>query len=142
MTDSIDPSNRNHSDLVDFLESRLGENFRSLVEYDPDQEKIHYLRDEISEEAALSRLERVRTLYEGERSARFPDEADPEFGPLYASTYIFGGAIVVHIMDGSGSVVGFSMDHQVGGRLSKFVRECMEVLYESSPWNRGTQTSG
>lgn len=134
MSDPTDVSGRDPDRLVSFLQSRLGDRFRSLVEYHPDGQTVHYVADDIDDALALARLDRIRNLYEGERTASRPTEEDPDFGPLYASTHVFGGALVVHLLDESGTAVGFSMDHGVGSRLSQFVEECLGVLYDSHSW--------
>lgn len=136
MADQSGVPGRNPARLVAFLDERLGDRFRSLVEYHPDGEQVHYLRADIDEAAAQARLERVRSLYEGERAAATPVDGDPDFGPLYASTHVFGGAVVVHILDESGSAVGFSIEPQVAGNLTDFIRECLEQLYDRDPWTR------
>jgi hypothetical protein len=134
MSDTNDVPGRDPERLVSFLHERLGDSFRSLVEYRPDGQSVHYVADDIDHERAVDRLERIRRLYEGERLASHPSGDDPEFGPLYASTHVFGGALVVHLLDEAGTAIGFSMDHGVGSRLSQFVEECLGVLYASHPW--------
>jgi hypothetical protein len=133
MSDSNNVPGRDPERLVSFLHERLGDSFRSLVEYRPDEQIVHYTADDIDSDLALARLDRIRTLYEGERLACLPSVDDPEFGPLYASTHVFGGALVVHLLDEAGTPIGFSMDHGVGSRLSQFVEECLGVLYDSHP---------
>jgi hypothetical protein len=128
-------SRRDPDRLADFLHERLGDRFRSLVEYRADDETVHYVRDDVDGAVARDRLARIQTLYEGERASALPTESDPDFGPLYASTHVFGGAMVIHLLDESGSAVGFSFDHSVGGRLSEFVGECLSVLYDGNLWD-------
>lgn len=127
---------RNPEELVAFLRERLGDDFRSLVEYRADDQTIHYVKEGIDSEHAEARLQRIRHLYEGEVAAGPPVAEDVGFGPLYASTHIFGGAIVIHVLDATGSAIGFSVDHRVGGNLTTFVRECIEVLYDNHPWEQ------
>lgn len=114
--------------LVEHLRKRFGDSFRSCVVYDGSGATLHFARDDISEAAVHSRVERINALYEAERVARAPTEDDPEFGPLHASTHVFGEALVVHLLLPDGSAVGVSMDHLVGSRLSSFVKECLDVL--------------
>jgi hypothetical protein len=134
MSDPTGVPGRDPQRLVAFLHERVGDGFRSLVEYRPDGQVVHYVADDIDPELARARLARIRSLYEGERLASRPVADDPEFGPLYASTHVFGGALVVHLLDEAGTAVGFSLDHGVGTRLSQFVTECLRVLYDSHPW--------
>jgi hypothetical protein len=134
MSEPTDVPGRDPERLVSFLRTRLGDDFRSLVEYHPEGQTVHYVADGIDQSLALDRLDRIRNLYEGERLASQPTADDPSFGPLYASTHIFGGALVVHLLDEAGTAIGFSMDHGVGSRLSKFIEECLSVLYDSHPW--------
>jgi hypothetical protein len=134
MSDPADVPGRDPERLASFLRERIGDDFRSLVEYRPDEQIVHYTAEGIDPSYAHSRLERVRSLYEGERVASRPTEDDPAFGPLYASTHVFGGALVVHLLDESGTAIGFSVDHGVGTRLSGFLEECLGVLYDSHPW--------
>ncbi|WP_276261242.1 hypothetical protein [Haloglomus litoreum] len=119
--------------LVRYLKRRFDDGFRSCVVYDDDGATVHFVRGDISEAAVHSRLERVKTLTEAGQAAQVPDELDPEFGPLHAATYVFGEALVVHLLVPDGSVVGISMDHAIGGHLTSFVRDCIEVLYVSDP---------
>ncbi|MFC5368857.1 hypothetical protein [Salinirubrum litoreum] len=134
MSEPTDVPGRDPERLVSFLSDRLGDDFRSLVEYHPDEQVVHYVADDIDRSVAVDRLDRIRNLYEGERLACRPTSDDPSFGPLFASTHVFGGALVVHLLDEAGTAIGFSMDHGVGGRLSQFVEECLAVLYDSHPW--------
>jgi hypothetical protein len=134
MTETSGVPGRDPERLVSFLRDRLGDDFRSLVEYRPTEQVIHYVADDIDRSLAVDRLDRIRSLYEGERLASRPTDGDPSFGPLYASTHLFGGALVVHILDEAGTAIGFSMDHGVGTRLSQFIEECLDVLYDAHPW--------
>jgi hypothetical protein len=114
--------------LVEHLRNRFGDSFRSCVVYDGSGVTLHFARDDISEASVNSRIERINALYEAEQAAHAPTEDDPEFGPLHASTHVFGVALVVHLLLADGSTVGVSMDHIVGGRLSGFVKDCLDVL--------------
>lgn len=127
-THGIDPGA-----LVRYLRERFDDGLRSCVTYDDDGATVHFARGDLSEATVHSRLERVKGLSEAERAAQVPDELDPGFGPLHASTHVFGEALVVHLLAPDGSVVGFSMDHAIGGHLTSFVADCMEVLYVSDP---------
>lgn len=122
--------------LVSYLRERFGESFRSCVVYDGDECGVRFVREDISRAAARSRIDRVRHLYEGERAARDPEPADPDFGPLYASTHVFSGAIVVHLLTRDGTAVGFSLDHPIGGNLTAFVTDCIDVLCERESTRR------
>jgi hypothetical protein len=124
--------------LVRYLKGRFDDGLRSCVAYDDDGATVHFVRGDLSEAAVHSRLERVRGLSEAERAAQVPDELDPEFGPLHASTHVFGEALVVHLLAPDGSVVGISMDRAIGGHLTSFVADCMEVLYVSDPPDANT----
>lgn len=119
--------------LVAYLRDRFGEDLRSCVVYETDDREVVHVRDDIDADIARARVDRVHHLYEGERAARSPDPRDPDLGPLYASTHVFGAAIVIHLLDETGTVVAFSLDHVVGGRLTGFVRDCMSVLYDQPP---------
>jgi hypothetical protein len=115
--------------LVEYLRNRFGDSLRSCVVYDGSGVTLHFARRDISETAVHSRVERINRLYEAEQAARAPTENDPEFGPLHASVHVFGEAVVVHLLLPDGSAVGISTDHAVGGRLSGFVKDCLDVLY-------------
>lgn len=114
--------------LVRYLRARLGDRVRSCVVYETDGPRVEFVRSDIPRADAQDRIERVRTLYEGERDVREAPSDEDGFGPLRASTHVFGGAIVVLLLTPDGSAVGFSLDHAVGGNLTGFVRDCLDVL--------------
>jgi hypothetical protein len=130
MTEFDDPSPRT---LLEFLHSRGGDAVRSLVRYDGTDTTAYYVRDDIEADAARARLARVAELYRSERAVLAADPADPEFGRLHASVHVFGGAVVVHLLDPTGVAYGFSLEHQSGGTLLGFVRDCAEALYGEVP---------
>lgn len=113
---------------MDYLRNRLGDRVRSCVVYEPTGPRVEFVRSDIPERDAQDRIQRVRTLYEGERDVREPGDDEEGFGPLRASTHVFEGAIVVLLLTPDGSAVGLSLDHAVGGNLTGFVGDCLAVL--------------
>lgn len=116
-----------------YLHDRLGDSLRSCVEYTPQTSTMHYVRAQIDERAAQSRLVRLSELYHSERLSADPLPDDPEFGPLHASVHVFGESTVVHLIERSGVVYGFSVDHHAIGDLFAFVRDAAEALYGEVP---------
>lgn len=95
--------------------------------------RVEFVRSDIPSDDAQARIKRVRTLYEGERDVRVPEADEGGFGQLHASTHVFSGAIVVLLLTPDGAAVGFSLDHAVGGNLTGFVRDCLDVLRDEEP---------
>lgn len=96
--------------LLATLLDEYGGALRSVVEYRPSESHIHYLREDIERDAASGRLVRIDQLYQAERLNNSPITNDPELDRLHVSIFCFDGAIVVHIVDRGGAVVGFSLD--------------------------------
>ena len=117
--DSVSRSGR----LLPVLEREYGRALRSLVEYTPSENRIHYLREDIRTETAEGRLVRIGQLYQAERLNNTPVTQDPTLDRLHASVFLFDGAVVVHLVDRGGAVVGFSLDrdtHVDVGRLGSY----------------------
>jgi hypothetical protein len=116
--------------LVAHLREAFGEGFRGCVVYDGDDRDIRFVRSDLEGAPITSRLRRVEQLYEAERAVRDAEPEDQAFGPLYASTHVFDGAVVVHFLTPSGAAVGVSMDHGVSGDISTFIDRCLDVFYD------------
>lgn len=96
--------------LLSTLLDEYGDALRSVVEYRPSGSRIHYLRGDIDRDAASGRLVRIEQLYQAERLNNNPITHDPNLDRLHVSVFLFDGAIVVHMVDRGGAVVGFSLD--------------------------------
>jgi hypothetical protein len=121
--------------LLTYLHDQFGEAVRSCVEYTPNSSRIHYLRDDIDTDRsrAETRLVRVKELYHAERLSADPLVADSELGRLRVSHHLFDGALVVHLVDTSGRVVGVSLDVTARPDLLEFSTDCLEALYGEVP---------
>jgi hypothetical protein len=118
--------------LLEYLGDRVGDAVRSCVEYTPESSTVHYLRDDIDGTAAEARLVRVAGLYQASRLAADPD-GDRTLGRLHASVHLFGGALVLHLLDSAGRAVGVSLDPSAGTELVGVVAGCSEALYGTLP---------
>ena len=119
----IDNTSSEVDELLDSLHERFGKDLRSCVEYLPQSRTIHYLRDDLDQTDADSRLLRIEELYQAERLASNPITKDPELGILDASIHVFGEVFVIHLIDPAGRVVGFSVDADGVPELRTFINE-------------------
>ena len=121
--------------LLAYLHDRFGDTVRSCVEYTPNTSRIHYLRDdiEIDKSQAETRLVRVKELYHAERLSATPLVDDSELGRLCVSTHLFEGALVVHLIDASGRVIGVSLDSTTQPELLTLATDCLDALYGEVP---------
>lgn len=118
--------------LLATLLDEHGDALRSVVEYRPSESHIHYLREDIDRDAASGRLVRIDQLYQAERLNNNPVTHDPNLDRLHVSIFLFDGAIVVHIVDRGGAVVGFSLDRDANLDLPA-VREYYEAAFGTPP---------
>lgn len=120
--------------LEAFLRSEFGEDLRSIVQYLPQSNEVIYLREDIDRTAAESRLVRINELYQAERLNSSPITADPELDELHASIHFFDAVMVVHLIDRSGRVLGFSVE---GGApetgLRSVVKRSLEIAFGEAP---------
>lgn len=130
--------------LLAHLHDRFGEAVRSCVEYTPDSNRIHYLRDdiELDRSQAESRLVRIEELYHAERLSATPLVDDSELGRLRVSIHLFEGALVVHLVDESGRIVGVSLDPTAEPGLLELATDCLEALYGEVPDRLDRQCRG
>jgi hypothetical protein len=121
--------------LLAYLHDQFGGTVRSCVEYTPNSSRIHYLRDDIDTDRsqAETRLVRVEELYHAERLSAEPLVDDSELGRLRVSYHLFDGALVVHLVDTSGRVIGVSLDVTARPDLLTFSTDCLEALYGEVP---------
>ena len=119
--------------LLAHLRERVGDGVRSCVEYTPESSAIRYLREDVPSDAGQARLVRVEELYHASRLAATPEIEDSGLGDLHASVHLFDGAVVVHLLDGSGRVVGVSLDPPLAGDVVALVPGCFEALYGTAP---------
>jgi hypothetical protein len=116
------------------LEREFGDALRSIVVYTPSESRIHYLHEDIDTDAADGRLVRIEQLYHAERLSNTPLVHDPKLDRLHFSLFRFDGAVVVHLVDPGGAVVGFSLDprtHVEVDRLPEFYESLFGNLPES-----------
>ena len=117
--------------LLGSLHERFGESLRSCVEYFPESKTIHYLRDDIDRTVAEGRLVRIEELYQAERLTSTPIREDPPLETLDASIHLFGDVLVVHLVDPSGRVIGFSVDSEALSELRTLVTELRDTAFET-----------
>jgi hypothetical protein len=121
--------------LLRYLDGRFGDALRSCVEYTPNSSRIHFLRDDIEVEKprAEARLVRVEELYHAERLSAAPLVDDSELGRLHVSCHLFDGALVVHLVETSGRVVGVSLDVDAQPELLALSTDLLDALYGDVP---------
>lgn len=107
-------------EFIDELHENFGQQLRSCVEYLPQSSSVHYLRTDLDQTDADSRLIRIEELYQAERMASNPITKDPELGILDASIHVFGPVLVIHLIDPAGRVIGFSVDAEGVPELQTF----------------------
>jgi hypothetical protein len=119
--------------LLGFLEDEFGAALRSCVSYAPRSHTIHYLRDDIDRTDAEDRLVSVAQLYQAERLNASLPGGGPEPARLYSSLHVFGGVVVVHLLNPGGRAVGFSVDAGTFADLVGLVARCLEAAYGDVP---------
>jgi hypothetical protein len=128
----VDESESEIDRLQRVLAREFDDALRSIVVYRPNESRIHYLREDIDRDAATGRLVRIEQLYHAERLNNTPLVHDPNLDRLHFSLFRFDGAVVVHLVDPGGAVVGFSLDsetHVEVARLPAFY----EALFDGRP---------
>jgi len=130
----VDASESGTDRLQRVLGRRFDDALRSIVVYTPNESRIHYLREDIDRDAAVGRLIRIEQLYHAERLNNTPLVHDPNLDRLHLSLFRFDGAVVVHLVDPGGAVVGFSLDpgtHVEVDQLTEFYEALFGDLPES-----------
>jgi hypothetical protein len=125
--------------LLAVLKRDFGDALRSLVEYTPGESRIHYLREDIASDTANGRLVRIEQLYQAERLNNSPITQDPELDRLHVSLFCFDGALVVHLVDEGGAVLGFSLDRDTHVDLVA-LRDYFEAAFGYLPESLGALT--
>lgn len=125
MSESTSP---NVDALLDHLDHRAGDGLRTVVTYDGEDSTIHYVRDDLDEDAVRATVDETHGNIGRNRSSS--DYLDRQLGPRRASVQLRDRGVVYHLTpegERRGALVTFDPD--VARRLDLFARECLSILY-------------
>lgn len=114
-----------HDALVDVLEERAGDSFRSAGYYDANSESLLYVRDNLTEETMAQRLEYIVERIRNREPMIEPSKAA---GRCKADIELYEKFVIIHwyLEDQRGIITSF--EPEVARRLTEFIEECNTAL--------------
>lgn len=116
------------SELIEYLEDRVGEDLRGVVRYSDHTNDVKYLREDIREERLRSQIDRMLDRIQPESSSR--EERSFPFGDLYVTMRRFEEAVVLHFPTGSNRGVVVTFEPKIASNFAAFTDACYDRIQD------------
>jgi hypothetical protein len=114
------------SEIVEYLQDRVGSHLRGVIRYHQESTDILYLRDDVHEVRLQSQFDRIVDRLEPE-SHSAEERAFP-FGDLYVTVRRFEEAIIMHFPTGHNRGIIVSLEPETARNLNTFTTECLKRI--------------
>ena len=124
------PLDRAATDLVDFMQTKVGQGLRGVVSYTTMDAELVYLREDLQGLVNLGDFEPTSQQARGlhEQLVTVAQLQGRTLGSPLANVTVFERSIVLVFMYDDEQGVIATLDREVGRKLAGFIEECSSVL--------------